>query len=96
MVLMYVLTCNLLFMSVVLLGLIKTCLVWRLLCLSLLLLCSWIVFVDFVAFAFWSFVLLELWSFGVLFCILRHACNKVLFLFSAFSLKFVFVYPNRE
>ena len=70
MVLMYVLTCNLLFMSVVLLGLIKTCLVWRLLCLSLLLLCSWIVFVDFVAFAFWSFVLefcfvraLEFWSF---------------------------------
>ena len=45
-VLMYVLRCSLLFMSIVLLGLVKTCLVLCILCLSLFLLCSWIVFVD--------------------------------------------------
>ena len=96
MVLMYVHTCSLLFMSLVLLGLVKICFVLYILCLSLFLLCSWIVFVDLVGFAFWRFILLEFWSFGVLFCILRHACDNFLFLFSVFSLKFVFVYPNRE
>ena len=44
-------------------GLVKTCLVLCISCLSLFLLCSQIVFEEFAAFAFWSFVLLELWSF---------------------------------
>ena len=69
-------------MSLILLGLVMA------LGLSLFLLCSWIVFVDIVAFAFWSF--------EVLLCILRHTCDSVLFLFSVFSLKFVFVYPNQQ
>ena len=64
-------------------------------CLSLFLLCSWIVFVDLVAFAFWSFVLFEFWSFGVFFRILRHACDDALFLFSVFSLKLVFLSKSR-
>ena len=83
------------YMSLVLLGLVKTCLVLCILFWSLFFLCSWIVFVDLVAFAFSSFVLLEFWGFGVLFCILRHACDNFLFLYSVFSLKFVFVYLNQ-
>ena len=75
--LLYLLTSSLLFISLALFGLVKTCHVLWTLCLSLFLLCSWIVFVDLVAFACWSFVLLEFWSFGVLFCILRHACHNI-------------------
>ena len=59
MILIYVLTCSLLFMSLALLGLVKTCLVLCILCLSRFLLCLWIAFVDLVAFVCWIFEVLE-------------------------------------
>ena len=94
MVLMYLPACGLLLMSLVLLGIVKTCLVLCILCLSLFLLCSWIVMEDLAAFAVLRFCFDRVMEFS--FCILRRACDNFLFLFSVYSLKFVFVYSNRQ